>query len=126
MLAFACWKAATGVALPDDFRAYLLDESPAVEFMDDYNATWWPIDRIKSIPDEFKDGSNAPGIADEAERYLFFADYLIWSYAWAICCAPGDDFGRVAVIGAPPDRFVADSFSEFVGLYIGDSRAIHG
>jgi len=96
--------------------------------MDDIGTQWWSLAEIKAIPDECPDGP--PGqINDEIERekqkYLIFSDYLIWCYAWAICCSDGPNRGKVALIGGLPDAFVAGSFREFLRLQLSDAREIH-
>jgi hypothetical protein len=117
-----------GVSLPEDFRLYLLDCAPRGESMSDSGTTWWPIDRIRNIPDECGPDTPSedrnPVIDSEEDRYLIFADCLVWCYAWAICCSDGEHRGKVALVG-DPDQFVADSFSQFVELELNDSPAIH-
>lgn len=63
-------------------------------------------------------------IAAEAHSYLFFADYSIWCWAWAICCGDGPNRGKVALVGGAPDRIVADSFSDFVERYLRDPASV--
>ncbi|WP_343518637.1 SMI1/KNR4 family protein [Sphingomonas sp.] len=106
------------VRLPDDFRAYLAAIAPAVEQMDDECGTWWPVARIKNVPEEYKWGDPA------LTKYLFFADHLIWSWAWAIACTDDKNRGRVLIVGGG-DRFVADSFDEFVDKYLTDNRSVY-
>lgn len=108
-----------GVRLPEEFRAYVLEAAPSEEGIDAAGTMWWPPSRIRSIPDEFQGEIDNPVIAAEAGAYLFFADYLVWCWAWAICCSDGPNRGRVAFIGGPDD-FVAESFSGFVERYLCD------
>lgn len=106
-----------GVRLSADFRAYLLNACPT-DFQMDHNWTlWWTLAQIKSIPEEYDHGLNNAEVAADADGYLFFADYLLWSWAWAICCRPGSNYGRVVAIGGG-GRFVAGSFAEFIDRYI--------
>jgi hypothetical protein len=117
------------IQLPDDFAAYVASASPREDWMDDFGMIWWGAERIKSLRDEC--GDESPGgqpnakIGDEADQYLVFADFLIWCYAYAICCSDGPNRGRIALIGAQPDRFVAGSFSSFLTLAAQDSPLIH-
>ena len=106
------------IRIPEDFRRYLLEVAPRDEFTDNEMTAWWAAGRIRNLPDEYEHGSNNPAIAAEEGAYLFFADYLIWCWAWAVCCSDGPNRGRVAFIGGRPDGFVADSFSEFVERYL--------
>lgn len=104
---------------PDAFRDYLVFSCPLDDdsTVDEDMTNWWSLDRIKSITDEYPHPISSAPIANAAAKYLFFADGLIWSWAWAIDCGDDENRGRVAVISGS-DRFVADSFSEFVDRYI--------
>lgn len=117
------------IRLPEDFLAYLKDHAPATDWWDDRCFVWWAPERIKSLRDECPDEMPAEQrnceIDDEADRYLVFADFLDWCYAYAICCSDGPNRGKVALISASPDRFVADSFTHFVRLAASDSRRLH-
>jgi hypothetical protein len=113
-----------GISLPTEFRNYLMCACPQDDPSWDNELTnWWPIDRIKSIADDYDYSLTLPIIQDRADKFLFFADYSIWCWAWAICCDDGEHRGKVAVIG-DGDRFVAASFDEFVDLYIADPVGI--
>ncbi|KQN03643.1 SMI1/KNR4 family protein [Sphingomonas sp. Leaf25] len=109
------------IVLPPDFRAYLANACPSrEEEMDAGMGTWWHLDRLRNLPDEHEHPVG-PVISDGGSRWLFFVDHLIWSWAWVICCEPGPDWGKVAVIlGENDDCIVAASFSDFVAGYIAD------
>jgi hypothetical protein len=114
-----------GVTLPEEFRHFLLGGAPAEDnHMDEMNGTWWPVDCIRNVPDEYETPLQDSRIEANAGKYLIFADYMIWCWAWAICCSDDEDRGRIAVIGGSPDRIIADSFGEFVGRYIEDSASL--
>jgi hypothetical protein len=113
-----------GISLPEDFRLYLLHAAPSEDYWDDGNAIWWSPGRLKNILDEYEHPINDQHIAEKAQKYLVFADYMLWCWAWAICCEDGDDRGKVALIGGAPDRIVASNFTEFVNAYIVDPLAV--
>lgn len=117
----AALEAKYGVQLPPEFKAYLLEACPRADQVDQNCTEWWSLERIKSIPAEYEHALTNEEIARDAAGYLFFADYAIWCMAWAICCRPGHNFGRV-VVTSGKDRFVADSFSAFIDAYISDHR----
>jgi SMI1 / KNR4 family (SUKH-1) len=112
-----------GVRLPEDFRDYLRCSCPVDESVYDDLTCWWPLDRIKNIVDEYPHKVTDETIARDAAKYLFFADYSIWCWAWAIACGDDENRGRVAAISGR-DRFVADSFAEFVDLFVQDSSKL--
>ena len=112
------------VVLPDDFRAYVATTAPKEDFWDDENGTWWAPNRIKNIPEEYESAIPEPAIAAKAGTYLFFADHLIWCWAWAVCCDDSADRGKVAVITGADDRIVANTFTEFVTAYTADSLSV--
>ncbi len=112
-----------GITLPHDFRFYLQESAPADENWDAEDGNWWPVRRIKNVPDEYEHAVDEP-IARNAAKHLFFMDYSIWSWAWAISCADDETRGKVALIGGQPDGYVANSFGEFVEQYTTDWMAI--
>jgi len=113
-----------GIILPTDFKNYLLGCCPVGESWDRENTFWHSIDRIQNIPEEYEHDVVEPQIAVKADQYLVFADYCIWCWAWAISCTTDENRGKIAIIGGLPDRFVANSFSEFVQRYIVDIRSV--
>jgi hypothetical protein len=112
------------LTLPADFRRYLLSASPREELWDEEDTIWWPLARIRNIPEEYEHGVSDERIAAKAGQYLFFADYCVWCWAWAIACTDDENRGRVAIIGGSPDRFVADSFADFVDRYTLDFNSV--
>jgi len=114
-----------GFALPPDFREYLLRCCPSDDNnLDREGACWWTLDRIRSVPEEYEYQIKNDRVARAASQYLFFADYLIWCWAWAIACGNDEDRGKVVVINGISDRFVADSFGQFVDRYIVDKLSV--
>jgi hypothetical protein len=112
------------LVLPDDFRAYLLHGAPGEALWDSEETNWWPVERIRNLPEEYPHDITDPLVAAKPESWLVFADYLIWSGAWAICCAEGEGRGKIAFIGESLDRIVAASFTEFVRRYIADPMSV--
>lgn len=107
-----------GIRLPEEFRAYLMNICPADDSADEGLCTsWWPLARIRNIPEEYEWEVTDSAIAAEASTSLFFADYSIWASAWAICCGAGPNYGRiVSICGA--DKFVASGFRDFVERHV--------
>jgi hypothetical protein len=122
--AIAALEQKYGVRLPNDFGEYLLESCPLDANWDQEATYWWPVDRIRNIPDEYEYDIKNALVARDASKYLFFADYMIWCWAWAIACGDGEHRGRVAVINGVSDRFVADSFGQFVDRYILDKNSV--
>lgn len=112
-----------GIKLPPDFRLYLQESAPADENWDAEDGNWWPVRRIQNVPEEY-DHAVGGLIARNAAKHLFFLDYSIWAWAWAISCADDNTRGKVALIGGQPDGYVANSFGEFVERYTTDWMAI--
>ena len=114
-----------GISLPEDFKEYLKASCPAGETLDENYTTWWEFHRIQNIPDKYNHQISNPAIEAHKSQYLFFADYLMWCYAWAISCTDDENRGKIALIGGTTDRFVANNFSEFVDLYLSDDQSIY-
>jgi len=109
------------VKLPHEFREYLRWACPkSVDQSDPELTTWWELDRIKSLEEEYEGSKylkKNPEFLKDASSYIVFVDYLIWSWSWAICCKPGDNYGRIVQLLGPIE-FVSNSFEEFVQAYI--------
>ncbi len=120
----ASLEAHYGLLLPTDFRTYLHQACSTLDDggqMDDCNA-WWGLERIRSVVEECDDQSPMT-LATDPRKTLIFADHLMWCWAWAMCCDGGPNQGRVMVIG--PDRWVADSFAEFIDRYVTDQQSLY-
>ena len=112
------------ISFPDDFRDHLLRIGPSTrEVWDDDEALWWPTGRLRNVVEEYEHPVKNPEVAREADKYVFFADLMIWCWAWAICCSDGPNRGKVVVF-SEAERFVADSFSEFLRRFFADPNSI--
>lgn len=110
-------EARYAITLPQDFRRYLAEECSVEDRLDDEWTMWWGLEAICSVAD----GSEHP-IKGELEgvdtnKYLFFADAMAWAWAWAIACTDDDHRGKIVITVGTNDRFVADSFDDFLRLY---------
>lgn len=115
----ATLEAKYGIRLTDDFREYLLQSCPKDDTATDNNIIdWWQLTRIKTIAEEYEHPIRNPIVVTAERKYLFFADYCIWCWAWAIGCGDDDNRGRIVVINGISDHFVADSFAQFVDRYV--------
>ena len=111
-----------------DFRDYLLNVDGMVQIggqdCDEKGFAFWPLNRIRSVPDECATSKVKIPEVDDVDRYFAFADYMQWSWAYAICLAPGQK-GRVLQFGTHSPRIVADSFGEFVDAYVRDADELY-
>jgi len=113
LASIAAFEEQHGVSLPPQMRQYFL----AVDGMEeDYPVNdisraiyFWPLAHIKPADEE-------EGFSQYARCYLF-ADYLLWSHAYAICLGQ-DGFGEIVVVGGSTLRKVARSFEEFLAKYL--------
>lgn len=110
-------------------REYLLQlDGTGSHWPDEQDAkgfSLWPLARIRPAAEELaKTGMiEVPGL----DQYFAFADYLDWSWAYAIRLASDDSSGnRVILIGQDAPLEVASSFGEFVDLYLQDSPRLYG
>jgi hypothetical protein len=86
--------------------------------------SFWPLADLKSLEQEYRKQASLtpfPGI----EQYYVFADYLQWSWAYAIALA-GPELGRIKIAGFESPVDVADKFEDFVQLYLADSPRLYG
>ncbi len=114
--------------VPSDFRSYLLASNGTRD--SDSNGYWfWPLEEIRSALNELKTHNHTSKIElnPKLAQYFIFADYLQWSWAFAFKSAEGET-STSEVFRVDGDHLVlkvADSFVEFVALYLADSLRLY-
>ena len=111
----AAFEARRGVRIPADLRAYfrhvggvLVNGETAA--LDHDLIRFWPLDEVSTLREAWV-------AAPDAERWFVIADYAMWT--WAYVVRMGAEGATVAVsLGGAELRPVADSFEQFVELYL--------
>jgi hypothetical protein len=115
------------LALPSDLRAYFEKINGHVQRggvdSDREGFAFWPLDKVQPLPSACAEYSVPIPLVDRPQRYFVFADYLQWSWAYAIRLGATEN--TVILVGAEDNRPVASSFTEFVRLYVEDSEALY-
>jgi hypothetical protein len=118
------------VILPPDLRDYFLSVDGMVQVgghdCDPTGFAFWPLARVKGVAEECAEHSLAiPEVADP-DRYFVFADYLQWSWAYAIYLSDRPSRPNPVIhVGTIRPKTVAASFAEFVDLYLRDARELY-
>jgi hypothetical protein len=109
------------VFLPSDMRDYFLTvNGMAVGVSDDALIRFWSLNEVKPIPEEAP-GYSDPSYIQDAQSLFLFADYCIWSHAYAIRLSSSQNTSNpVIVIGDETPTRMFDSFSELVSSYLSD------
>lgn len=84
----------------------------------------WRLDRVKPVSAECPTLSSD---FDEPELYFVFADFLLWSHAFAMrlsADATGDN--TVVLVGPKQPVAIAPSFATFIELYVEESPLLYG
>ena len=121
------------VQLPDDFKAYVLLVNGMVpgrpHATDQRGFFFWPLTQMRSAYDELAANqtreSELP--AEPLKDYLVFADYLHWSWAYALNVSTGSpSHGEILKVDEPT-RFggLTENFCEFLKLYLEDSPLLY-
>jgi hypothetical protein len=118
------------VSLPEDFREYFLKVNGMVQDFenscDQTGFAFWPLSLVTSVAKECAKRSPTEPTFRDPESYFVFADYLQWSWAFAIHIdANSPDDGQVVHVGTLRPKVVAGSFTEFVNLYLQDARELY-
>jgi hypothetical protein len=117
-----------GVTFPEEFREYLANVNGMLQIggqdSDGKGFAFWPLNRIRAVPDECAASKVKVPNFDEVESYFAFADYLQWSWAYAIALGTKRR-GAILQFGTHSPRIVADSFAEFVEAYISDAERLY-
>jgi hypothetical protein len=102
-----------GRELPQDLAAFYLTVDGMPDGVCDFHGIrFWRCEEIKPCADvpELVRTSGCGGL-------FLFADYSIWTHAYAIRVS-GREKGSVALVGGPQPIPVAPSFAEFVSFYL--------
>ena len=107
------------VLLPRDLREYFLVMNGMREgTTDEELIRFWSLEEVKSISEE-SPAYSTPDYLPEADSFFLFADYSIWAHAYSIRISNNSSQPNpVYVIGGTKPVPIADSFSEFVDLYL--------
>ncbi len=107
------------IRFPPDFRDYLLHSCPIDDSDDLHNCNWWPLTEIVNVEEGAPECCKIYNdeVRNNKNKFLIFADYLDWLGAWAIGCDK-NNYGKIVFLDGNEDRFVADSFSKFIDVYI--------
>lgn len=108
------------------FRSYLLTVNGMLQSAEsecDANLfAFWPLNRIRRAAEECPESLGGP----EEKEFFVFADYMMWSWAYAIDLdSNSPTVGGVTLVGGHRRQCVASSFLEFVHLYIQDSPRVY-
>ena len=113
------------VSLPADLRDYFLTVDGMAEGVsDDALIRFWALNEVKPITEEAPLFSDSTYIS-EPESLFVFADYCIWSHAYAIrLSSETESPNPVFVIGGEQPEKVFDSFSDLVTSYLSDPERL--
>ena len=112
------------VSLPADLRDYFLTVNGMAEGVtDDALIRFWSLHEVKPIPEEAPDYSD-PSYIEEPESLFLFADYCIWSHAYAIRLSSSKSPNPVIIIGDETPTRLFESFSELVNNYLSDPNRL--
>ena len=107
-----------GVVLPTDFREYFLRLNGIGEDPDVF--CFWPISKLRRV--DLKIFNML-----QAESYFLFADFLIESHYYAIYLSNDPFFqNRVILPDFPGSPVIAQTFTEFLELYLRDDPSLFG
>lgn len=120
------------VVFPTEFRNYLFlcdgMYPDASRDTDRRGFCFWPLHNIKPAFTEFERGQahETRNLDPALKKYFIFADYLQWSWAYAINLTTDGGNGTIVRVEEPGRVVVvSQSFFEFIRLYIEDSKYIY-
>jgi hypothetical protein len=118
------------ILLPNDMRRYLsaangMSNIPGRD-SDSNGFRFWPLEEIKPTVAacEVAGVPLLPG--QNSDRLFIFADYFDWSWAYAIDLSETNRESQPVIhIGTLESKTVAQSFTEFVNLYLEDAKVLY-
>jgi hypothetical protein len=116
------------VSFPADFREYLANVNGMAPIggqdSDGKGFAFWPLNRIRPVPEECAAGRIRVPTFGGVESYFAFADYMQWSWAYAISLQLSQS-GKILQFGTHSPTVIAGSFTEFVEAYLRDSKQLY-
>ena len=116
------------IALPHDLKEYFKLLNGTNEKYDNELYCFYSFNRFQSIDDELKnlkgipDYSNIVNTLFDFNKYYVFADYTFHMFSYAIKLNSDiSDENEVLIICGDKFKKIANSFSEFIALYLNDS-----
>lgn len=124
------------VSFPAEIRDYFLKQdgmSSDWQYAKDKGGfspwfTLWELARVRPAAEELAAGRPPEKAGPELDQYFAFADYLDWSWAYAIrLTSDPREGGRVVMLGTADGVpiEIASSFGEFVDLLLQDSPRLY-
>lgn len=116
------------VRLPDDLRAYysLSAGMPSAPVQDAKGFYFCPLSRVRTVREEYADLNPPSPPFPGAEDMFVFADYLQWSWAYAIKISKDPASSPVFVLGGEKPVRIASSFNDFIHLYLAGDDSLYG
>lgn len=120
------FEQAKSIQLPTDFRNYLLELNGTVENGDAQIFEFYPLDKLKAWDEsDWVIPKNTPSWF-KPEEFFIFADYLISCWAYAVrLSANKNDGGLIVVLGGTNFIVAANTFTDFIELYLADNKQIY-
>ncbi|MEP7362390.1 MAG: SMI1/KNR4 family protein [Acidobacteriota bacterium] len=118
------------VHLPPDMRQYLAVANGMLNIpgsdCDANGFRFWPLDEVRSVPEVCSESGVTIPAGEALDKHFVFADYLQWSWAYAIDLS-GRDRGCQPIIhvGTLEPKTVAQSFCQFIELYLKDAPDLY-
>lgn len=114
------------VVLPDDLMDYFnLLNGTGGETTDELYE-FYSLSRLKTVREEFKDWEGIPDYkalfnSNEVNELFVFANFSFNLFAYAIRLSKGIPKGEIYVLCGGENKKIADSFSEFLDMYLENS-----
>jgi len=118
------------IALPPDMREYLLNVNGMTPYFpgdqDKEGFSFWPLERIRTLEEDNEAHDRRYLRLMEEDSFYLFCDYLAWCWAYAVKIIPGSGAAEgIYLVGGRNPVKIADSFSDFVRLYLEQSNRLY-
>lgn len=112
------------VVLPSSVRAYFEAANGQCEEMGNDLFRFWPLSEVKPVSEELDSDIHTDRL--DFPGYFVFADYLIWSWGYAVKIESISEFAAPVhcLTGEKHTRQVASSFVEFIQKYLTNDESI--
>jgi len=124
------FESRNAVILPPDFREYFLSVDGMAQVgghdSDPTGFAFWPLARVQSVIKECAEHSLVVPEVQDQDKYFAFADYLQWSWGYAIHLGDRPSAPNPVIhVATLRPKVVARSFTDFVDMYLRDAEELY-
>lgn len=118
------------IVLSPDIQEYFLNVNGMTTcfpgYQDEEGVSFWPLERMRTVAEDNEALGRRNFSLTEEDSLFLFCDYVDWSWAYAVKTLPGTGAAEGIYLVCCRDPIkIADTFSDFVRMYLEQSDRLY-